>query len=266
MLVPTEIGQPYSMHLSNKNKTTNELSILIHKDGFSFCTHDQHHLFSLEKASLNAESLISWMKYHQISDHAKKIIHLDQPAITVPLALFDEEQPLQYLKSAIDPEKELVPKYNLLPTVDQAVVYGVTPQWDTLFDKTFPEIEQIHLVGELLPALSKYSFGKAKRNLFVHLRKGAFDLFLYQGGQLLLQNCFPQNNMDDFLYYLFYVTEQFYLKPAQFNLHFLGKFTQYEDYYNGVKDFHDSIDFFEPHYSLIDHQHPVPFFQTFNAE
>ena len=92
------------------------------------------------------------------------------------------------------------------------------------------------------------------------------EILYFQGGQLLLQNCFPQNNMDDFLYYLFYVTEQFYLKPAQFNLHFLGKFTQYEDYYNGVKDFHDSIDFFEPHYSLIDHQHPVPFFQTFNAE
>lgn len=260
------IGQPYSMQLSNKKRSINELSILVHKDGFSFCTNEQHHFFALEQNPPSEESLKSWLAYHQLTQPTQKIIFLDHSALTVPLALFDETLAHDYLKSAVTVSKDLTPAFNILNTQEQAVVYGINTLWDKLFQKLFPAAQRSHLVSELLPALSQYSSGKAKRNLFVHLRKDAFDLFLYQGGQLLLQNSFPQRTADDFLYYLFYVTEQFYLKPEQFNLLFLGKYTQYNAYYEGVKEFHEAIDFFEPQYSFMDHQHPIPFFQTFSAE
>ena len=254
------------MHLSNKKQTKDELSILIHKDGFSFCTNEQHHLFALESHPPSEESLKSWLAYHQLTQPIQKLIFLDHAALTVPLALFDETHAHDYFKSAQLENNDLIPAFNTLTTQEQAVVYGIDASWDRLFQTLFPKAQRSHLVSELLPALSRYSTGKAKRNLFVHLRKDAFDLFLYQGGQLLLQNSFPHSTADDFLYYLFYVIEQFYLKPEQFNLLFLGKYTQYNDYYEGVKEFHEAIRFFEPQLSLIDHQHPVPFFQTFSAE
>ena len=254
------------MQLSSKKQKQDDLSILIHKDGFSFCTSEQHHLFKLEDNPPTEESLNSWLKYHHLNQPNQKLIFLDQPAITVPLPLFEESLAHQYLNSAQLKNNELHATFNKLVDLEQVIVFNVNTQWSELFKKILPNAKHSHLVSELLPALSNYSTGKAKRNLFIHLRKGAFDLFLYQGGQLLLQNSFPHLHADDFLYYLFYVTEQFYLKPEQFNLFFLGKYNQYDDYYAGVKEFHDSIDFFDPQFSIIDHQHPVPFFQTFSAE
>ena len=89
-------------------------------------------------------------------------------------------------------------------------------------------------------------FRKARKNMFIHLRKEQFDLFLFQGGQLLVQNSFPQKNADEFMYYLFYVCEQFYLKPEQFDLFFLGQYFPYSDYYNGTKEFHPNCSHLDP--------------------
>ena len=115
----------------------------------------------------------------------------------------------------------------------------------------------------MLPPLSDFSFGAAKKNLFLNLRKNHFDLLLFQGGQLLIQNTFPHKNADDFLYYLFYITEQFFLKPEQFNLLFLGRYSNFNEYYQGVEEFHPSIDYLAPQYPSIDALHPAPFLQSF---
>ncbi|MGB1971058.1 MAG: DUF3822 family protein [Flavobacteriaceae bacterium] len=263
MLVQMETGQQFLMHLSNKHKTSQDLSILIHKDGFSFCTQTQHHFFSVEKDFPSAEALQSWMSYHQLDQSELQIIFCDSPAVTVPLSLFDESQPEHYIKSAISIQKDSHLVSKILNSTQQVVVFPVLAPFNDLLLSLFKTVPSSHIVAELLPALSAHSFGKGKKNMFIHLRKDTFDLFLYQGGQLLLQNSFPHKNSDDFLYYLFYVAEQFYLKPDQFDLYFLGRFTVFEDYYSGTKEFHHAIEFMAPHHPLLDTNHPVPFFQDF---
>ena len=75
--------------------------------------------------------------------------------------------------------------------------------------------------------------------MFIHLRKEQFDLFLFQGGQLLVQTAFHKN-ADEFMYYLFYVCEQF--EAEQFDLFFLGQYFPYSDY-NGTKEFHPNCSY-----------------------
>lgn len=254
------------MHLSNKKINPNDLSILIHGDGFSFCTHDQHHLFTVDDDFPSQETLKSWMDYHQLNPTNIKLVYAQEAAVTIPNTLFDQEHPELYLKSATGSQEQTSTVFTLLEENEQVVVFGVPIKTHNLFKSLFSEVTVCHYVAELLPALSSFSFGKGKKNLFVHLRKDAFDLFLFQGGQLLIQNSFPQKNADDFLYYLFYVTEQFYLKPDQFDLYFLGKYLAYDAYYAGTKEFHHSIEYLDPHYPLIDSHHPIPFFQTFTGK
>lgn len=254
------------MQLNNKQITQNDLSILIHKDGFSFCTLNQHHFLPLEENPPTADSLNSYLKYHQLNQEKVQLIVMDQAAVCVPQPLFDPAQTKHYLNGALALSKKASVNHITLPNLDMEVVYPYDQQTIDLFKGAFPQLKVTHLCAALLPALSAFSFGAAKKNLFLHLRKNHFDLLLFQGGQLLAQNTFPHKNSDDFLYYLFYVTEQFFLKPEQFNLCFLGRYQNFNEYYQGVEEFHSSIDYLDPQLPIVDALHPAPFFQSFFPE
>ncbi|MCH1517089.1 MAG: DUF3822 family protein [Flavobacteriaceae bacterium] len=251
------------MQLNSNQNTLQDLSILILKDGFSFCTHEQQYFFRLEDENPSTDSLKSWIHYHQINTEKTTLIYTDYPGVTVPLSLFDKEQPQLYLNTSFSSDEDYIVQSKLLDKTDQAIVFPVLQKWQRLFKEVLPKASISHLTALLLPDLAAFSFGKTKKNMFVHLRENEFDLFLFQGGQLLLQNSFPQKNVDDFLYYLFYVTEQFYLKPEQFNLTFMGKYESFDEYYLGAQEFHELIDYFEPHYPSPSPDHPVPFFLSY---
>ena len=104
--------------------------------------------------------------------------------------------------------------------------------------------------------------GTPKKQLFVHLREGAFELFLFQGAQLLFFNSFEQHHVDEFLYYLFYITEQFYLKPEGFKLAFLGAYDHYKQYYEGVQEYHSDVIFLDAPSENRQTKHPVPFLEN----
>ncbi len=251
------------MQLNNKQRTKDDLSILIHKGGFSFCTQEQHHFLPLEDTPPTQESLKSFLDYHQLNQQKVQLIFMDRAAVCVPHSLFDAAQSEHYFKGAIALPQNTHFDHYTLPKLDMEIVFPCDSTWINLFKEVFPQMKIHHLSGALLPELSAFSFGKAKKNLFLHLRKDHFELMLFQGGQLLAQNTFAHKNADEFLYYLFYVTEQFFLKPDQFNLYFLGRYAIFNDYYQGVEEFHPNIDFIEPHFPGVDAQHPAPYFQSF---
>lgn len=251
------------MQLNNKQFTQDDLSILIHKSGFSFCTLEQHYFLPLETSPPTVESLKSFVDYHQLTQSNVRLIFMEHPGVCVPHPLFDESKKGDYFKGAIDLPDAITLEHYSLEKLDIALVFPCDDKWISLFKNVFPKLEVTHYSAVLLPALSAFSFGKAKKNLFLHLRKDTFDLMLFQGGQLLVQNSFPHKNADDFLYYLFYVTEQFFLQPDQFNLFFLGRYLDFSEYYQGVQEFHPQIDYFDPQYPSIDPKHPAPFFQSF---
>lgn len=266
MLAPMVTGRPFSMQLNNKKITSNDLSILVHKDGFSFCTHEQHHFLGFEVAPPTTDSIKSFADYHQLTQKNVQLIYMDEPSVSVPLQLFDENHKEDYLKTAIDKNEKRIAQKNELTQLDQVVVYSIDTAIGKSLTDIYPSATTVHLSTALLRPLSAFSFGKARKNMFIHLRKGRFDLFLFQGGQLLLQNTFSHSNADEFMYFLFYVCEQFYLKPEQFDLFFLGKYTQYDDYYNGTKEFHPTIEHLAAVFFNEDTSHPAPFMQSFLLE
>ena len=254
------------MQLSSKKNTLLDLSILVRKDGFSFCTKEQHHFFGFETTPPTEESVKSFINYHQLQPKNIHLVYLDSPSVSVPRLLFDEQQLDNYLKTALQKEEKTGAHKNELQSLDQVVVYPVNETWNKLFKLLFPTVKEYHLSAYLLPDLAKYAFGKAKKNMFVHLRKDYFDLFLFQGGQLLVQNSFPQKNPDEFMYYLFYVCEQFYLKPKDFDLLFLGQFLAFSEHYNGTKEFHPNLTYLAPTFPSVDPHHPAPFLQSYFPE
>ena len=78
--------------------------------------------------------------------------------------------------------------------------------------------------------LSVCSFVEFKYQLFIHIQFEATDLFLVNNNRIVFHNRFSVKNEEEFLYYVFFIVEQFDLKSDDFEINFLGKFIEYNSY------------------------------------
>ena len=263
MLVQMEIGQQFLMLQIDKKITSDDLSILIFKDRIAFCTLEQTLYFDLEKKNINSENLGTWINYHNIKKKNNKCILFDVNGVIVPEKLFDETNKNLYLSLTDDDLKNKKIETKLIKSNNQVFIFSQSRDWNLLFQNLAVDLETTHFAAELISFLSKLASENLKKSVFIHLRKDFFDLFIYQGSQLLLFNSFPHQDEEEFLYYLFFVLEQFYLKANQFEAIFLGKFLKYQSYYNAFKKFHSLANFTYPENLQIDSNHPAPFFNYF---
>ncbi len=247
----------------DKKITPNDLSILIFKDRIAFCTLEQTLYFDLEKKKLNSNSLDTWINYHKIKKKNNKCILFESKGVVVPEELFDGNNKNLYLSLSEDHLKNKLVVAKHIKSDNQVFVFSQKTDWQLLFKNTLDNLEINHFGAELIPFVSKNSAANIKKRVFIHIREDYFDLFIYQGVQLLLFNSFPHKNEEEFLYYLFFVLEQFYLKPNQFTAVFLGKFVKYKKYYEVFNEFHTLTEFILPENSEIDSHHPAPFFNYF---
>ena len=263
MLAPMEIGQQFLMLQIEHKITSDDLSILVFKDRAAFCTLNQSLYFDLEKKNINSESLATWIKYHNIKKNNNKCVLFDHTGVIVPHKLFDETNKNLYLSLSEEGLINKVIETKFIKSDNQIFVFSQSRDWRLLLKNLVVNLEITHFAAELIPLLSKISNENLKKNVFIHLRKDFFDLFIYQGSQLMLYNSFPHKDEEEFLYYLFFVLEQFYLKQNQFTAIFLGKFLNYQKYYNAFKEFHTLTKFTYPENLEIDDDHPAPFFNYF---
>ncbi len=263
MLASMEIGQQFLMLQIDNKITSNDLSILVFKDIAVFCTLDQSLYFDLEKKNINSESLGTWFKYHNIKKKNNKCILFDHTGVVVPGELFDEKNKNLYLSLSEEELKNKIIETRFIKSDNQIFVFSQSSDWRLLLKDLVVNLEITHFGAELIPFLSKISKESLKKNVFIHIRKDYFDLFVYQGSQLMLYNSFPHKDQEEFLYYLFFVLEQLYLKQNQFTAIFLGKFRNYQKYYDAFKEFHTITKFTYPENLEIDNNHPAPFFNYF---
>ena len=263
MLVQMEIGQQFLMLQIDKKITSDDLSILIFQDRIAFCTLEQTLYFNLEKKNINSDSLATWIKYHNIKKNNTKCISFESNGVVVPEKLYDEANKNLYLSLTDDDLKNKKIETKFIESNNQIFIFPQSRDWDLLFQNLGVDIKTTHFAAELISFLSKLAKTSLKKSIFIHLRRNFFDLFIYQGSQLLLFNSFPHQDDEEFLYYLFFVLEQFYLKANQFEAIFLGKFLKYQSYYDAFKQFHLITNFTYPETLEIDSNHPAPFFNYF---
>ncbi len=251
------------MPQDNKKYQNTDASILVLKDGFSFCTQAKSYFYPITKSSkLKLEDLYKWAEQEQLTIQNPSITHFNGIGTIVPLEMFDEKSVAFYLsKGATTKDYEEV-SFDIIEQSNQAIVYNRTIEHHSLLKELSPKSISQHYISRLLSTITSFSINSPKKNLFIHLQSGSFDIFLFQGRQLLFFNSFPQQNVDEFLYYLFYVIEQFYLKPENFNLAFLGEYHCFKEYYQSTKEYHSNIIFLDTPTKNASSEHPIPFFEN----
>ncbi len=237
-------------------------SIQVFLDGFCFCTPTHQAFIALSDLPNAPESALENKIKEAFASDQPALIYFDQPAQFVPQTLFDQRHSENYYK-----HYHRIPKGYALQdakTTDQKhhLLYPVANQWADFFGKTLPNATPQHYQHLLYTLAQTHSESVAKKQLYIHLQHGFFELFLFEAGQLLFTNRFAQDKVDTFLYFLFYVVETLALDQQNFDLLFLGKYSRFEAYYLGVANFHENLQYLYPNDNEPALALPAPFFST----
>ena len=256
--------------MPNKNKDIpfNESSIHLFVNGFSFFTHSKTEFIPITKDIGDLESsLQELLSFYPKGAFSKtQIITYHQPSTFVPVTFFDKNLLPNYLQlfGTFDEDSGL--NFDTLEKENQVNVYTYPKGSLKILNQYFDRASLCHYNSLLFKEVNKLANSSNKEyQLYIHLQKKAMDLYLSQNSSVIFQNHFSVQNKDEFLYYIFFVVEQYNLSLDQFEIIFLGEIEAFKTYYQSVKEYHNTIRF---EYSKgcaldIDH-HPAPFFAKFS--
>jgi hypothetical protein len=269
MSVQTETGQRSLMPINNKLLQQKDLSIHLFGDGFSFCTPSNTDYIQTPKGDEDfRQALKEYFNYYsEGSFNNFSVVSFLNPSTFVPLPLFDKKESKRYLSLYNKPKKKEDIHYDILEEENQVNVYSHPNSIFADIEEVVSKFELIHYNTLLYRAVVELGTSEIySHQLFIHFHAKAMDLYLVKEGEIIFNNRFTVKNEDEFLYYVFFVIEQFDLNATEFELVFLGKIERFESYYQIVKQYHQHIKFevgslTEP-LSLLSHQAPylAPYF------
>ena len=138
--------------------------------------------------------------------------------LLMPTSVFDNENLSQYWQLNFHPleENESI-HYDFIPTSEIVVIYAVDKALEQLLQKRFPNIQSKHKQSIQISSVLKKS-RKNGQQLNVFLYEECFDAILIENGKLILANSFPAKDVNEFLYFLLNIFEQFRLDQYQTEL------------------------------------------------
>lgn len=264
-LIQVEIGQQFLMQ--KENRIIGENDIAIHKFENGYSLNDNIKSVFYNKSDFIKNSI---EKEIDSSGFFKKntkkeigFISFKPESILIPHNIFDENSQNLYFNDNLSNNNKLRLYFDVINSKEIVNLYRL--EEDDFFKKLYLT-NKVSIVSHyktiILNTLLKINKEDLKENIvYVNLQKDSFDIFYFIEDKFNLSNSFKINNTDDFLYYFFYFTEQFNLKPEAFSIVFLGKYIFFEDYYLGIRDFQTNISFLSnptDNKGYIEN-HPAPF-------
>ena len=238
-----ETGQPFLMPNRNKIIQHNELSIHSFANGFSFCSKSKIDFLPTnndQKEFKKAfEELIDYYPKNTFSSIS--LVHFEDPSTFVPKALFDEANLERYLKYYKTNNRKSYFQYDAPDQSNLVNVYSYPKKVKIILEDIINDFQETHYNSLLSRTI--LNIATTKTQLYIHLQKDCMDLFLTMDKSIVFHNRFSVLSEDEFLYYTFFVVEQFKLESNAFDIIFLGKIDLFNSFYNAIKIYHQNIHF-----------------------
>lgn len=188
----------------------------------------------------------------QIMDIAERLLSLSPSKVEVyyntndftfvPNELFDLnsiKEILGFNTSTIN----LIPQHRTIASQGMTCVFGIPKYIDAFIHKHWKNA-QIHFGSEkmfdLLP------INKDENQIYIHIEKGEFDLYIYKDQKLNLYNSFEFANKEEFAYYLLFVLEKMGANPETVPVYMLGDIKEDSEYYNIIYKYLRYVRIVEP--------------------
>ena len=209
------------------------LSIRLSADGFSFstCHSDvtgtpRAVFFPVNTScsmTANLKALFSSTEILKVPFQQVSVL-IDTPRYTtMPFDLYEDEhlETLFYHNfSKNDNEMVLC---NILGKTNTVVLFGMDKHTHQLLNEQFPEARIYAAISPLMEHFAQDNRKHNDRDLYVHLRKSAMDVFAYERGKLLFVNSYGCKQLTDITYYLLYVWQQLGFNPENDQLTITGE-------------------------------------------
>ena len=264
------IGRLYSMPTNQSNTPLRSSSIHLFVNGFSFCTPTKTEYIPTPEGAKDFDSTVEeLLNYYPKSlfEHTQ-IISYQHPATFIPIKFFDEKYLAEYLSFSGKTDLEQILNFDVLNTAQTVTVYTTPKKTLELLNRHLSQSSLCHYSSLLFEEIIQISKSvDSKDQLFVHLHKDGMDLFLIEINTVRFYNHFTIKNEDEFLYYLFFVVEQYALKTDTFEIIFLGQIQVYNSYYEALKQYHSKIRFETKDSNTVVtiDQHPAPYMAEYSV-
>ena len=112
------------MVLKTKKHQPNDLSILVLRDGFSFCTQKKSCFYPIEDSNnIDPKAISDFLDQEELVYETVSLIHLDGLSSIIPLELFEEENAAFYLSKGLTLASNQQVVFDVLESYKQVVVY-----------------------------------------------------------------------------------------------------------------------------------------------
>ncbi len=236
------------MQTRNKNISSETIEIHQFKSNFFIGSNNDFKLFNLKSFSKN-----------KVNFDNVNIIHFNKPPVIIPNKLFKKENLNKYLSTNYKLSSNLNISYDETNNKLIYIVYEKKNNIESMLNKKgikFRSMNYFTVIYEYLTPIEKHD----EISIYINLRNNLFDLIIYNKKEFLYFNTFNKSHKEEFLYYLLYVLKNFEADIDSTKINFLGKFEEFNDYYDYTNLYAELIFIENDNEKVNNIKHESPFF------
>ena len=142
----------------------------------------------------------------------------------VPKALFHKEKVKEFHDFSLI-NVNVAPTYDFLTNLNAYNIYGVVPELEEVMLKFFPSIKLMHYSSILIESFLTVNSNNSNDVVYVTVFDSFFDLTLLREGNLLLNNSFKYQTVEDIAYYLLFVCKELSVELDKISISVFGNKT-----------------------------------------
>ncbi|HIY36781.1 MAG TPA: DUF3822 family protein [Candidatus Paraprevotella stercorigallinarum] len=215
----------------NNLSYTNNISIRVHADGFSFYCYTPHSVPAIKKETFNlsseksaAESLNEAITQSSMLKQEDKAVYglISSPSIQIPLEYFKKEEASALFHLTYTHQQEKKIYYNILPHLEVVKIFDIPKETEEVLCSHFPTIRFYHIHTMIM---EKTAFQKAtdRQQLYIYLHDKEVFLLKYNSQSLHYSNTFPADATDNIIYYILSVWKLLNMDAETDECVFLGE-------------------------------------------
>lgn len=234
------------------------LSVELLPGGFSFALSDSLQLryyslevFQADKPILSQQSIVkllrSLVKSTSYLQQPYKRINLAcffQPLVLVPGNVHDrEEQEAAYQFSCKLPMGHSL-RVDSLSRLDAFGIFAIPDDVQSFLDEVFPSNKMVHSGSACIESMiSALEYENWHPDMVLHIRSSSFEVILFEKETLRYYKHFPYQDIDDLLYYLFYVLQQLRKDALNMQIMLAGEINVNSNVYDRIASYFKKVKF-----------------------
>ena len=233
---------------SKKTTLTYELSILIGMDSLCYLINDrERHIQVLKRYHFKSVNNPhgSWAKALEHLLHTEPLLQLPYSRTNlgilhnrlalVPNRLFNELHKRSYLEALFQLERSEWIYADRLRAEPVQVVYALDKQVTEVLRQYFPGAPVFHGISGMIQSFKKIAETFRGFRLFLNIRNGYFQAFLFDKGHLVFYNTFKFESSRDFIYFVLLILDQHQLNSDTVQVFYSGNLLEDSEIYNLLK-------------------------------